>query len=246
MAFEDYAQRGLCTPCLVPVVPPYSQTDCLALSVVRWKENGPTKYHLMLGWWGTVIVEAAHASDMLDTQNLGKWLLPGILAFCVCLQCRTCGCGMAVVLCKLVCLYTQPSGQFFALLVFGKRSAHQVRQVSMLVSCCMSAFVRVLKIVLPFILVFQALFYLSRAGIWQVPLLASAPPLEKPAVCTKTCYGNKAAKQKHGKIAIAQMNQIWIFTLNLSLFLYLFFQNYDYKRVSGLQGKIHPLCTGRK
>lgn len=67
MAFEDYAQRGLCTPCLVPVVPPYSQTDCLALSVVRWKENGPTKYHLMLGWWGTVIVEAAHASDMLDT-----------------------------------------------------------------------------------------------------------------------------------------------------------------------------------
>lgn len=53
-----------------------------------------------------------------------------------------------------------------------------------------------------------------------MPLLTSAPELEKPVVCTKTCYGNKAAKQKHGKIAIAQINQIWIFTLNLSLYLF--------------------------
>lgn len=42
----------------------------------------------------------------------------------------------------------------------------------------------------------------------------------KPVVCTKTCYGNKAAKQKHEKIAIAQMNEIWAFTLNLSLYLF--------------------------
>lgn len=51
-------------------------------------------------------------------------------------------------------------------------------------------------------------------------LLTSAPELEKPVVCTKACYGNKATKQKHGKIAIAQINQIWIFTLNLSLYLF--------------------------